>query len=57
LASLEGRATDNLRELMEEAAAIDGLTVEFGTPPRHRAEVDARRLALTYLGRSCVFAT
>ena len=46
--SIEGRTLGDAKKLIEEAAANDGSAMECGEPLRHRAEADARRLALTF---------
>jgi DNA polymerase III epsilon subunit-like protein len=47
--SNERRNLGDAKKLIEQAAANQGLTIEFDEPPRHRAEADARRLALTFV--------
>jgi hypothetical protein len=42
--SIRGRNIGDAKKLIKETAAIHGLNIEFGE--RHRAEADARRLAL-----------
>jgi DNA polymerase III epsilon subunit-like protein len=45
--SIGGRKLGDARKLIQQTAADHGSTVEFHGPPQHRAEADARRLALT----------
>jgi hypothetical protein len=42
--SINGRSLGDAKKIIEQMA----MPVEFGEPPRHRAEADARRLALAY---------